>query len=126
MITVINKMIARDLTKTLTAVLSVLVVIIVSRKFIRVLDQVIEGQIASDTLFVILSLKILVAGVTFLPAATFMAVLMVLGRMYRDQEMAAIASAGGGVFTIYRAIFFSAFSIKYIGNHLITERCTLG
>jgi lipopolysaccharide export system permease protein len=96
----------RDLVKTLSAVLSVLVVIIVSRKFIRVLAQVIEGQIASDTLMVILGLKMLIACVTFLPAATFMAVLMVLGRMYRDQEMAAISSAGGGVWTIYRAVFF--------------------
>ncbi len=98
-------MIMRDLVKTLSAVLSVLVVIIVSRKFIRVLDQVIEGQIASDTLLVILGLKMLIAFITFLPAATFMTVLMVLGRMYRDQEMAAISSAGGGIFTIYRAIF---------------------
>ncbi len=105
LISVINKMIARDLMKTLSAVLSVLVVIIVSRKFIRVLDQVIEGQIASDTLLIILGLKMLIAFITFLPAATFMAVLMVLGRMYRDQEMAAISSAGGGVWTIYRAVF---------------------
>jgi lipopolysaccharide export system permease protein len=115
---VINKMIARDLAKTLTAVLSVLVVIIVSRKFIRVLDQVIEGQIASDTLFVILSLKILIAAVTFLPAATFMAVLMVLGRMYRDQEMAAISSAGGGVFTIYRAVFLVLFPLSIFATFL--------
>lgn len=115
---VINKMIARDLSKTLAAVLSVLVVIIVSRKFIRVLDQVIEGQIASDTLFVILILKILIAAVTFLPAATFMAVLMVLGRMYRDQEMAAISSAGGGVFTIYRAVFLLLFPLSIFATFL--------
>jgi lipopolysaccharide export system permease protein len=115
---VINKMIARDLIKTLTAVLSVLVVIIVSRKFIRVLDQVIEGQIASDTLFVILSLKILIAAVTFLPAATFMAVLMVLGRMYRDQEMAAISSAGGGIFTIYRAVFLMLLPLSLLATIL--------
>lgn len=118
MITIINKMIARDLTKTLTAVLSVLVVIIVSRKFIRVLDQVIEGQIASDTLLIILSLKILIAGVTFLPAATFMAVLMVLGRMYRDQEMAVIASAGGGVLTIYRAVFLVLLPLSILATGL--------
>lgn len=111
-------MIARDLVKTLSAVLSVLVVIIVSRKFIRVLDQVIEGQIASDTLFLILSLKMLIACVTFLPAATFMAVLMVLGRMYRDQEMAAISSAGGGVWTIYRAIFLVLLPLSVLATGL--------
>ncbi len=106
-------MIMRDLVKTLSAVLSVLVVIIVSRKFIRVLDQVIDGQIASDTLMMILSLKIVIACITFLPAATFMAVLMVLGRMYRDQEMAAISSAGGGVWTIYRAVFLVLLPLSF-------------
>ena len=111
-------MIMRDLVKTLSAVLLVLVVIIVSRKFIRVLDDVIQGQIASDTLFIILGLKMLIAFITFLPAATFMAVLMVLGRMYRDQEMAAISSAGGGVLTIYRAIFFVLFPLSIAATFL--------
>ncbi len=114
----INKMITRDLVRTLSAVLSVLVVIIVSRKFIRVLDQVIEGQIASDTLLIILGLKILIASVTFLPAATFMAVLMVLGRMYRDHEMTAIYSAGGGVWTIYRAIFLVLLPLSFAATVL--------
>jgi lipopolysaccharide export system permease protein len=31
---------------------------------------------------------------------------MVFGRMYREQEMAAIASAGGGMLTLYRAVFW--------------------
>ncbi len=118
MVSVINKMIMRDLVKTLSAVLSVLVVIIVSRKFIRVLDEVIQGQIASDTLFLILGLKMLIAFITFLPAATFMAVLMVLGRMYRDQEMAAISSAGGGIFTIYRAVFFVLIPLSFAATFL--------
>jgi lipopolysaccharide export system permease protein len=99
-------------------VLLVLVVIIVSRKFIRVLDQVIDGQIASDTLLVILGLKMVIACVTFLPAATFMAVLMVLGRMYRDHEMAAISSAGGGVFTLYRAIFLVLLPLSVGASYL--------
>ena len=57
----------RDLVKTLSAVLSVLVVIIVSRKFIRVLDQVIDGQIASDTLLIILGLTASLIATIFLP-----------------------------------------------------------
>jgi lipopolysaccharide export system permease protein len=99
-------MIIKDLFKTVIAVLTVLVVIIVSRKFIKVLAQAIEGNIASETVMALLGLKIVIAATAFLPAALFMAVLMVLGRMHREQEMAAIASAGGGVFTIYRAVFW--------------------
>lgn len=104
LLTVLDKMIIKDLFKTVVSVLTVLVVIIVSRKFIKILAQAIEGNIASETVLALLGLKIVIATTTFLPAALFMAVLMVLGRMYREQEMAAIASAGGGVSTIYRAV----------------------
>lgn len=104
-ITVLDRTIAQDLVKTLLSVWSVIVVIIVSREFIRVLDKAIEGRVSSETLLSLLALKTIIISVTLLPAALFMAVLMVLGRMYRDQEMAAIASAGGGAGTLYRAVF---------------------
>ncbi len=105
-ISILDKMIMLDLFKTVTAVLSVLVIIIVSRKFIKVLALAIEGNISNEIVLTLLGLKIVIAVGAFLPAAVFMAILMVIGRMYRDQEMAAVASAGGGVFVIYRAVFF--------------------
>jgi lipopolysaccharide export system permease protein len=114
LITILDKMIARDLLKTLLAVLTVIVVIIVSRKFIKILDRAIEGQVSTETLLAILGLKTIVASIDFLPVALFMAVLMVLGRMYRDQEMAAVASAGGGAGTIYRAVFLLVFPLTIL------------
>jgi len=98
-------MIVKDLLKTMSSVLLVLVVIIVSRKFIKVLAQAIEGNISNEIVLTLLGLKIVIVMGAFLPAAIFMAILMVIGRMYRDQEMSAVASAGGGVFVIYRAVF---------------------
>ncbi|NOV32098.1 LPS export ABC transporter permease LptF [Methylomonas sp. ZR1] len=118
LLTVLDKMIIKELFHTVSAVLVVLVVIIVSRKFIKVLAQAIEGNIANDTVMTLLGLKIVVATTTFLPAALFMAVLMVLGRMYREQEMAAISSAGGSVFTIYRAIFMLVIPLSLAGMAL--------
>ena len=105
LVTVLDKMIVHDLLKTLLSVLTVIVVIIVSRKFIRILDEAIAGQVSNETLLSILGLKTISATVEFLPVALFMAVLMVMGRMYRDQEMSAVASAGGGAGTLYRAVF---------------------
>lgn len=102
----LDTMIMKDLFNTVVAVLTVLVVIIVSRKFIKILAQAIEGNIANDTVMKLLGLKIVVATTTFLPAACFMAILMVLGRMHREQEIAAIASAGGGIGRIYRSVFW--------------------
>lgn len=114
LVTILDKMIALDLSKTLLSVLTVIVVIIVSRKFIRILDEAIAGQVSNETLLSILGLKTVVACVEFLPVAVFMAVLMVLGRMYRDQEMAAISSAGGGAGTLYRAVFLLVFPLSVL------------
>jgi lipopolysaccharide export system permease protein len=118
LITVLDRLIMRDLIKTLLAVLTVIVVIIVSRRFIKILDKAIEGQVSNETLLSILGLKMVVASISFLPAALFMAVLMVLGRMYRDQEMSAIASAGGGAGTIYRAVFLLVFPLSVLSAGL--------
>jgi lipopolysaccharide export system permease protein len=118
LITVLDKMVALDLLRTLLAVWSVIVVIIVSRQFIKVLDKAIEGQVSNETLMTVLGLKTIIASAAFLPAALFMAVLMVLGRMYRDQEMSAVASAGGGAGTIYRSIFLLVFPLSLLAAGL--------
>lgn len=108
----------KDLMKTVLAVLSVIVIIIVSRKFIKVLAKAIEGGISNETVLSILGLNTVVAVGAFLPASIFMAILMVLGRMYRDQEMAAVASAGGGAVVIYRAVFLMVFPLALVASGL--------
>ncbi len=102
---VFDRMIIQDLLKTLSAVLSAIVIIIVSRNFISILKLAINGQLAKDTLLHYFSLKIIVVSVNLLPVSTFIAILMILGRMYRDHEMTAMAAAGVGLSTIYRSIF---------------------
>lgn len=114
---ILEKMIVKDLLKTLLAVLSVIVIIIVSRQFARVLNKVTEGDIPHETILSILALKITVATSEFLPAAIFIAIFMVLGRMYRNYEMMAVASAGGGM-VIYRAIFLLVFPVSVIASSL--------
>jgi lipopolysaccharide export system permease protein len=102
---VLDKLIAFDLLKTLGAVLSVIVIIIASRKFIGILKMAVSGQLAADTLIHFFLLKVIVVAISLLPVTLFMAILMVLGRMYRDHEMTALASAGVGLGSLYRSIF---------------------
>ncbi len=117
-LTVLDKLIAQELLKTLLSVWSVIVVIIVSREFIRVLDKAIQGRVSSETLMTLLALKTIIIGVSLLPAALFMAVLMVLGKMYRDQEMSAVGSAGGGALTLYRGVFLLVFPLSVVAAGL--------
>jgi lipopolysaccharide export system permease protein len=114
LLTVIDKLIITDLVKTLFSVWTVIVVILVSRKFVSILDKAVNGQVANDTLLSILGLKTVIASIAFLPPALFMTILMVLGRMYRDQEMSAIASAGGGARLLYRAVFLFVFPLSIL------------
>jgi lipopolysaccharide export system permease protein len=111
-------MIIVDLIKTFSAILLVLVIIIVSQKFIKVLAQALEGNIANDTVFMLLGLKTVIVTSSFLPAAIFMSVLIVLGRMYQEQEIAAIASAGCGIFSLYRGIFMLMIPLTVIAMAL--------
>jgi len=115
---VLDKLIITDLFKTMLAALAVIVVIIVSRKFIKILAKAIEGEVSTHAILAILGLKTIVAMVSLLPAAAFIAVIMVLGRMYRDQEMSAIASAGGGVALLYRAVFMLMFPLSLFAMEL--------
>jgi len=114
MISLLDRMIAWDILQTVSAVLVVLVVIIVSRKFIKILALAIDGTISSNTAMNIFGLKTLVVIVDFLPVAIFISILMVLGRMYRDHEMTVIASAGGGVMHMYKAIFICVLPLSLL------------
>jgi len=102
---VMDRMIISDLLKTILSVLAVLVIIIVSRNLIKILKMAVDGIISTEAIVSILGLKIILASVTFIVPAVFVGVLMVLGRMYRDQEMSALASAGVGVWELYISVF---------------------
>ncbi len=117
-LSVLDKMIVKDLLKTLIAVLSVIVIIIVSRKFIKVLAHAIDGSISNEIVLSLLGLKTVIAISAFLPASIFMAILMVIGRMYRDQEMTVVAAAGGGVFITYHAVFLLVFPLSIVAAGL--------
>ncbi len=120
-ISVLDRMVAAELAKTLGAVLGVLVTIIVSRKFLSILAKAIEGELSGETIFQLLGLKILSATAQLLPASLFMASLTVLGRMYRDQEMSVLASSGVGLSRIYRAMSWMVLPVTLIAAVLALQ-----
>lgn len=118
---VLDSMVTAELAKTSLAVLAVLVTIIVSKKFLGILTKAIEGEVAADTLFVLLALKMLSALIVLMPPSLFLAMLMVFGRMYRDQEMTVLASSGVGLMRLYRAVFYFVFPVCLLSAYLALE-----
>jgi lipopolysaccharide export system permease protein len=120
-LTVIDRMIALELAKTLISILLVLVTIIVSRKFLDILTKAIEGEVSVDIVFWLLGLKTLTAAAVLIPPSLFMAILTVTGRMYRDHEMSVLASAGVGAPRFYRALSWIVIPVLLLSAYLALE-----
>ncbi|MFN5746451.1 MAG: LPS export ABC transporter permease LptF [Methylococcaceae bacterium] len=118
---VVDRMVAFELAKTLASILMVLVIIIVSRKFLGILTKAIEGEVSADTLFHLLGFKTLTAATVLIPPSLFMAILAVIGRMYRDHEMAVLASAGAGSNRLYRALSWMVVPLFLLSGYLALE-----
>jgi lipopolysaccharide export system permease protein len=114
-------MVTLELAKTTVSVLAVLVTIIVSRKFLGILTKAIEGEVAADTLFVLLGLKMLSALIVLTPPSLFLAMLMVFGRMYRDHEMTILSSSGVGLMRLYRAVLYFVLPLCVLSAYLALE-----
>ena len=113
-----DRMIAWELAKTLISILLVLVTIIVSRKFLDILTRAIEGEVATETVFYLLGYKMLTALTVLIPPSLFMAVLTVMGRMYRDHEISVLASAGVGNFRMYRSLAWVVMPVFLVATYL--------
>jgi lipopolysaccharide export system permease protein len=120
-LTVLDRMIVSDIGKTLLAVLSVLLLIIISHKLVRYLAKAVEGEISGQAIFSLLSLNMVSMGVVLLPASLFLSVLMVLGRMHRDNEMAALAAGGVGLPRILRAVFTLVIPLSFLAAILALQ-----
>jgi lipopolysaccharide export system permease protein len=77
-------------------VLVVVVGIFLIRRFGALLDEAAEGAVPLAVLFELLGLRTLMAMPSLLPVIIYLAVMIALGRLYRDAEMTALAACGVG------------------------------
>ncbi|MEW8508195.1 MAG: LPS export ABC transporter permease LptF [Candidatus Thiodiazotropha sp.] len=104
MITLIDRYLLKEVFKALLAILLVLALIMLANSFIKLLKEVASGELSGNLLFQLLGLQMVVYIPRLIPPAFFFAVLYVIGRMYRDSEMVALACCGVGDFRLYRSL----------------------
>ena len=104
MISLIDRYLMKEVLKALLAILAVLLLILVSNGFIKLLKEVASGDLNTDLLFQLLGLQMTSYLSRLMPPAFFFAVLYAVGRMYRDSEMIALASCGVGGYRLYRSL----------------------
>ena len=107
---IISRYIVREIVVALLAVTGVLYVIYVSNRFIRLLADTEGAILPADAVVQLLALKSLSNLVTLLPLALFFAVLIALGRMYKDNEMVALAACGVSSARVLRTVLWCGFA----------------
>lgn len=105
--------------KVFGATVLVLLMALFAFGFVRLLGKVAAGSIPADVVLPLVGLELLRVLGLLMPPAFFMAVLFVIGRMYRDSEMGALATCGVGTFRIYRAVFAAALPVALASGLLV-------
>ncbi|MEJ2214429.1 MAG: LptF/LptG family permease, partial [Gammaproteobacteria bacterium] len=118
-ISIIDRYLIWEVYKTFFAVAVVLVLIIFSNNFVRSLEKIITGQISNDVLWHLLGLDLLQMIGLLLPPAFFFAVLISLGRLYRDSEIIAMQTSGVGPLNLFRAYLLAAVPVIALVSYLV-------
>lgn len=100
----LDRYLLREAFAAWAAVTVVLLAIMLATRFARFLAQAAAGQLPREFLVNIVALSSLQYLVILIPVSLLLAVLLALGRMYRDHEIAAMTGCGVGPGTLYRPI----------------------
>jgi lipopolysaccharide export system permease protein len=100
--TVLDRYLLREAGVSWLAVTFVLLAIMLSTRFARFLAQAAAGELPRELLFQIAALSSLQYLVILIPVSLMLAIMLSLGRLYRDNEIAAMMGCGVGLTALYR------------------------
>ena len=92
----VQRYVLREVVQTWLAVTGVLVAILVSNQLSRVLGQAADNQYGRHVVFDLIVLGAIMNLSVIVPVGLLLAVVLTLGRMYHDSEMAALQACGFG------------------------------
>lgn len=105
MFATIDRYVLREVAVSLAAVTAVLLAILVSYQLARILGIAAERGFPHDIVLALIGLTTLENLMVLVPIATLLAVMLALGRLYHESEMAAVRACGLGPERLYLAVF---------------------
>lgn len=104
MFSIVNRYLAREVLLSWLVVTAVLLFILLSNQFARVLGDAAAGKLPREAVVSIIGLTSVTYLTVLIPVGLFLAIMLALGRLYRDSEMTAIAACGIGPLRIFRPV----------------------
>lgn len=104
MFRILDRYIFREIAQSWLAVTLVLLAILLTNQFARVLGDVAKDKLPKDAIFQIIGLTALQYLTILVPIGLFLSIMLALGRLYRDSEMPAMMACRVGPIDIYRPL----------------------
>lgn len=98
----LDRYLLREAATAWLAVIVVLLAIMLSTRFARFLALAARGDLPRELLFKVVGLSSLEFLVVLVPVSLLLAIMLALGRLYRDSEVAAMTGCGVGIAALYR------------------------
>jgi len=104
MLRILDRYIFREIAATWLAVTVVLLFILMTNQFARVLGEVAKGNLPREAVFDVIGLTALQYMTVLIPIGLFLSIMLALGRLYRDSELPAMMACRVGPGGIYRPV----------------------
>ena len=105
---ILDRYIFREVTQTWFAVTLVLLFILLTNQFARILGDVAKDKLPKDAVFQIIGLTGLQYLTILVPIGLFLSIMLALGRLYADSELPAMMACRVGPAGIYRPLSWLA------------------
>ena len=101
---ILQNYVLRETAQTWFVTTLVLLVILVTYQFTEVLGDAASAKLPRDAIFRVLGLTSIQLLAVLTPISLFLSILLAMGRLYRDSEMAALMACGIGPARLYRSL----------------------
>src|SRR5210317_1939895 len=103
---ILDRYIFREIALTWLGVTLILLMILLTNQFARILGDVAKGKLPKGAAFDVIGLSAAQYLTVLVPIGLFLAVMLALGRLYRDSEMPAMMACRVGPAGIYRPLMW--------------------
>ncbi len=103
---ILDRYIFKEIATTWLGVTMVLLLILLTNQFARVLGDVAKGRLPKDAAMDVIALSATQYLTIIIPIGLFLSIMLALGRLYRDSEMPAMMACRVGPYDIYRPLMW--------------------
>jgi lipopolysaccharide export system permease protein len=104
MLRILDRYIFREIAATWLAVTFVLLMILLTNQFARILGEVAKGKLPKGAVMDVIGLSAVQYLTVLVPIGLFLSIMLALGRLYRDSEMPAMMACRVGPSGVYRPL----------------------